>query len=53
MDEKLFKKVHKYCTILTDSTNKRTLEIVPKRTKESAKTAIAKSLSAIQQKTWR
>lgn len=50
IDEKSFKKGHEYCTIITDSTNKRILEIVPKRTKESAKSAIANALSPVQQK---
>ena len=50
IDEKSFKKGHEYCTIITDSTSKRILEVIPKRTKEVAKTAITAALSPVQQK---
>ena len=49
IDEKSFKKGHEYCTIITDSTNKRILEVIPERTKEAAKKAITKALSPVQQ----
>lgn len=49
IDEKSFKRGHDYCTIITDSTNKRVLEVVHGRTKESAKNAINQSLSINQQ----
>lgn len=49
IDEKSFKRGHDYCTIVTDSTNKRVLEVVHGRTKESAKNAINQSLSIDQQ----
>ena len=48
IDEKSFKKGHEYCTIITDSTNKRILEVVPGRTKEAAKKAIDTSLTTVQ-----
>ena len=49
IDEKSFQKGHQYCTIITDSTNKRVLEVVVDRTKEAAKKAIAQSLTTKQQ----
>lgn len=49
IDEKSFKRGHEYCTIITDSTNKRILEVIPSRTKEAAKLAIQQSLSTKQQ----
>ena len=45
IDEKAFQRGHKYCTIITDATNKRILEIVADRTKDAAKQAIDASLS--------
>lgn len=48
IDEKSFKKGHQYCTIITDSTNKRILEVVADRTKEAAKKAIDASLTTMQ-----
>ena len=45
IDEKSFQKGHSYCTIITDATNKRILEVVPNRTKDAAKEAIGKALS--------
>jgi transposase len=48
IDEKSFQKGHQYCTIITDSTNKRVLEVVAERTKDAAKKAITQSLAPAQ-----
>lgn len=45
IDEKSFQKGHRYSTIVTDSSNKRVLEVVESRTKEAATLALNKSLS--------
>jgi hypothetical protein len=45
IDEKSFQRGHQYCTIITDATNKRILEVVAERTKTAAKDAINKALS--------
>lgn len=49
IDEKSFKKGHQYCTIITDATNKRILEIQVDRTKQAGCLAIKASLSIHQQ----
>jgi len=48
IDEKSYQKGHQYCTILTDATNKRILEVVADRTKEASKKVLDSGLSETQ-----